>query len=175
MSGAFGDAWGASRQQSPYKSVEWYTPAWVFDALGLTFDLDPASPHDAETAVPAARKYTRFDDGLAKAWQGCVWLNPPYGRDTPFWVRRMIDHGNGILLVFSRTAASWFQEAMSAADATLFLSGRIDFVPGKENAHKRSRCGAGTALLAFGQECAAALARLADRGVLVNQAREVTA
>jgi DNA primase len=49
MSGMFGEA-----RQSKQKSVEWYTPAWVFDALGLQFDLDPASPHDFETAVPAA-------------------------------------------------------------------------------------------------------------------------
>lgn len=161
MSGMFGEA-----RESKQKSVEWYTPAWVFDALGLQFDLDPASPHDFETAVPATTKFTVFDDGLKKAWFGRVFLNPPYGKETGFWIRRMIDHGNGIALVFSRTDASWFQDAMRSSTAVLFVGGRIEFIPGRENRHKKSRCGAGTALFAFGTECAQALAKLADKGVM---------
>lgn len=73
MSGMIGE----KRKQSMHKSVEWYTPAWIFKLLGLTFDLDPASPHDMESAVPAATKYTVFDDGLKKPWFGRVWMNPP--------------------------------------------------------------------------------------------------
>lgn len=164
MSGMFGE----QREAPTHKSVEWYTPAWVFDALGLTFDLDPASPHDMETAVPAATKYTVFDDGLKKPWFGRVWMNPPYGPQTGMWVRRMAAHGNGIALVFSRTDASWFQEAMRSATAVLFLAGRVEFVPGLENQHKKSRCGAGTALLAFGVDCANALRNMGDRGVFIE-------
>lgn len=164
MSGVFGE--GVSRSSS--KSAEWYTPKWVFEELGLDFDLDPSSPHDMESMVPARNKYTIFDDGLSKQWFGRVWLNPPYGRETPFWIRRMISHGYGIALVFSRTDASWFQEAMRSADAILFLSGRIEFIPGKENAHKKSRCGAGTAMFAFGDSNVAALKKLSDRGFYVG-------
>lgn len=160
MSGMFGEA----RAVPAHKSVEWYTPAWVFDALGLTFDLDPASPHDHETAVPAATKYTVFDDGLKKPWFGRVWMNPPYGPSTGMWVKRMAQHGNGIALVFSRTDASWCQEAMRSADAMLFVSGRVEFVPGNENKHKKARCGAGTVLFAWGDECAQALRRLSSKG-----------
>lgn len=154
--------------KNTHKSVEWYTPAWVFEALGLEFDLDPSSPHDMETAVPAGWKYTVFDDGLSKKWFGRVWLNPPYGKDTPFWIRRMIDHGNGIALVFSRTDAGWCQEAMKACTAMLFIAGRIDFVPGKENEHKKSRSGAGTVMFAFGRDCAHALKRMSDRGIYME-------
>lgn len=164
MSGMFGEG----RTAPAHKSVEWYTPAWVFAELGLTFDLDPASPHDMDTAVPAVTKYTVFDDGLKQMWFGRVWINPPYGPDTGMWVRRMVQHGNGIALVFSRTDASWFQEAMNAATAILFVSGRIEFVPGRENQHKKSRCGAGTALFAFGDDCANALRRMSDRGVFIE-------
>lgn len=155
-------------QRSKHKSVEWYTPKWVFDALAIDFDLDPASPHDMESMVPAKTKYTVFDDGLSKEWFGRVWLNPPYGRDTPFWIRRMIDHGNGIALVFSRTDASWCQEAMRGSTAMLFMSGRIEFIPGLENQHKKARCGAGTVLFAFGEESAIALKRLSDRGIYLE-------
>ncbi|WP_299202536.1 DNA N-6-adenine-methyltransferase [uncultured Amphritea sp.] len=164
MSGVIGEGYNSAGK----KSVEWYTPAWVFDLLGLRFDLDPASPHDHESFVPADRTYTIFDDGLSKEWEGRVWLNPPYGRDTPFWMNRMIDHNNGIALCFSRTDAKWFQDAMKAATATLLMSGRIDFVPGNENKHKKSRSGAGTAIFAFGVDNARALQRMSDRGIFVS-------
>ena len=164
MSGLFGE----NIVRSAYKSVEWYTPEWVFQALDLTFDLDPASPHDMETAVPALTKYTLFDNGLKKPWFGRVWLNPPYGPDTGTWIRRMAQHANGIALVFSRTDASWCQEAMRSAQAMLFVGGRIEFIPGKENAHKKSRCGAGTVLFAWGEDCVNALRKLVDRGVFIS-------
>ncbi len=157
----FGDV----KPHSGHKSVEWYTPKWVFDELSVEFDLDPASPHDHETFVPAKTKYTVFDDGLSKPWFGRVWLNPPYGRDTGYWMSRMADHGCGIALVFSRTDALWFQESMKRCTAMLFLSGRVAFVPGHENKHKRSRSGAGTALFAYDDDSAIALRRLSDKGV----------
>lgn len=164
MSGMFGEA----RAVPKHKSVEWYTPRWVFDELGLTFDLDPASPHDMETAVPAETKYTVFDDGLKLPWFGRVWMNPPYGPDTGMWVKRMAQHGNGIALVFSRTDAGWCQEAMKSATAMLFVAGRVEFVPGIENEHKKSRCGAGTVMFAWGEECARALSKLCDRGFYIR-------
>lgn len=162
---------GAARTRPADKSVEWYTPAWIFEKLGMTFDVDPASPHDMESAVPARTKYTVFDDGLSQQWRGSVWLNPPYGRSTPFWMSRFIAHANGIALVFSRTDALWCQDALRTADAALFVSGRIEFIPGKENQHKRSRAGAGTVMFAYGDACATALERLADRGVYLRRAR----
>lgn len=160
MSGMFSIATGIDK----HKSVEWYTPKWVFEELDLTFDLDPASPHDHETFVPAVRKLTVFDDGLSQDWSGRVWLNPPYGKATPFWMSRMNAHGNGVALVFSRTDTSWWQESLRGCDAALFVAGRINFVPGHENKHKRSRAGAGTVLFAWGADCAAALQKLSARG-----------
>lgn len=163
--------WGAMRTKPRHKSVEWYTPAWIFESLGLEFDLDPCSPYDMPCAVPARAKLTVFDDGLKQPWSGRVWMNPPYGRSTPFWMSRFIAHANGIALVFSRTDATWCQEALRSCDAFLFVAGRIEFVPGKENQHKRSRAGAGTVMFAYGDECANALERLADRGVFLRRAR----
>ena len=151
------------------KSVEWYTPSWIFEDLDLTFDLDPASPHDFETPVPAIKKYTIFDDGLKKPWAGRVWLNPPYGKETGVWIDRMIDHGDGIVLVFSRTDAKWCQRAMKNAGAILFMSGRISFIPGHENAHKKYSAGAGTVLFAFGDQCVKALEKMSEKGVLIKR------
>lgn len=87
---------------------EYYTPAWIFDALRVTFDLDVASPPGG-SFVPCHRYYTKDDDGLKSPWNGLVWMNPPYSQATP-WFRRFVEHGNGIaLLPFSR--ARWFQDA----------------------------------------------------------------
>jgi len=164
MSGLFGE----DIKRDKHKSVEWYTPGWVFDELGIHFDLDPASPADMETAVPARIKYTMFDNGLLKPWIGSVWLNPPYGRSTPTWMGRFIEHGNGIAMTFSRTDTEWCHKAMRAATAFLFLRGRIDFVPGKENEHKRSRAGAGTVMFAMGDRCAVALSNMKHRGFYIR-------
>lgn len=163
MSGMIGVRESAPKR----KSVEWYTPGWIFERLGIEFDTDPSSPHDYQTPVPARIKYTIFDDGLSKPWHGRVWMNPPYGPDTGFWMRRLISHGQGVALVFSRTDAAWFQEALAAADATLLIAGRIEFIPGHENRHKKGRSGAGSAMFAFGNECAIAMAKLADLGVFI--------
>ena len=154
-------------KKSTHKSVEWYTPAWIFDELDIEFDLDPCSPYDMESNVPAREKFTLFDNGLSKEWSGRVWLNPPYGRETPIWVDRFINHGNGIALLFSRTDAKWCQKCMSKATAILFIGGRIEFVPGKENNHKKSRSGAGTIMFAFGPDCVEALERMKHHGFFV--------
>ena len=39
-----------SRLFAAYAALDsdaWYTPPWIFDGLGLTFDLDVAAPADA--------------------------------------------------------------------------------------------------------------------------------
>ena len=76
---------------------ERYTPRWVFDGLGLTFDLDPAAPIERHDHVPARARYTRLEDGLAHPWHGLVWLNPPFSQSTP-WADRFRQHGNGVFL-----------------------------------------------------------------------------
>ena len=68
---------------------EHYTPSWVFDALGLTFDLDVASSDSPYVVVPTIKRYTIKDDGLNKPWQGLVWMNPPFSGVTP-WVDKWI-------------------------------------------------------------------------------------
>jgi len=155
---------GASNKN---KSIEWYTPRWIFDELAIDFDLDPCSPYDMLTPVPARRKLTLYDDGLMHEWSGKVWLNPPYCKQTPIWMKKMENHHNGIALVFSRTDSKWFQSCLQSASATLFLAGRIKFVPGTENQHKKSTAGAGSAFFAWGDDCKSALKNLAHRGFFI--------
>lgn len=126
-------------------TVEWYTPASLFDRLGAQFDLDPAGA-DADR-VPASRKFDRADDGLSRTWAGHVWLNPPYGPAGVAFIDRMIAHGDGLLLLPSRTETAVYQRALGAATVTCFLRERLWFTRGDGF---RGRSSFGSTLFAFG-------------------------
>jgi hypothetical protein len=99
---------GASADDSPVIGDERYTPAWVFEALGLRFDLDVAAPVDeTHRVVPAERYLTIHDDGLSVPWDGLVWMNPPYSNASA-WMRRLKDHPDWVCLVIvsSNTVAT---------------------------------------------------------------------
>lgn len=47
--------------------------------------------------------YNKEQDGLKQKWEGRVWLNPPYSRPTiEHFITRMVEHNNGIALLFNR-------------------------------------------------------------------------
>lgn len=145
--------WGDSR--------EWMTPPELFDALGIRFDIDVASPMAGPNpAVPADRFYTPRENGLMQTWTGRIWCNPPYGPPGVAFVDRMIFHRNGMLLLPSRTETRAYQRAAAAADAVCFLRDRLWFT--RADGH-RGRASFGSTLFAFGAECADALRR-ADLG-----------
>ena len=83
--------------QTEFTNDDWYTPKWIFDTLGLTFDIDVASPPGGVPWIPARSRFTIADDGLAQPWNGLVWMNPPFSKLSP-WVHKFLDHGNGIAL-----------------------------------------------------------------------------
>jgi hypothetical protein len=95
------------------ESDERYTPAWVFDHMGLTFDLDPCSPVGGGDFVPARRKLTANDDGLAHEWEGMVWVNPPFSNAAAF-ADRFIAHGNGVFLG-PVANGRWAQDMLAAS------------------------------------------------------------
>ena len=143
--------------ESRPETVEWYTPPYIFEALGLRFDMDVCSPgRDIVPWVPADVVLTKAEDGLVMPWHGTVWMNPPYGGETPKWIRKLSEHGDGIALVFSRTDTNWFHDFAAIADAICFIKGRVYFVSGKTGVPAgRSACG--SMLLAFGGKATAAL------------------
>lgn len=139
-------------------AVEWYTPPFVFGALGLTFDLDPCAPDPPPHWIPAKRFYHPADDGLLQPWFGRVWLNPPYDERAQVWLEKLAGHGNGIALVFARTDTRWFHFLVPTATGICFVKGRIAFV----NQHAiaiGSGCGSPSMLIAFGDENWQALRR----------------
>lgn len=97
------------------------------------FDLDVAA--NAENAK-APRWYGLEADGLAQAWRGRVWCNPPYSDIRP-WVQKAWDEQSSttsivMLLPANRTEQSWWQDLVEPAlrDGRLrcyFLKGRRRF------------------------------------------------
>lgn len=144
---------------------EWLTPPELVNRLG-PFDLDPCAPIVRPWAT-ARRHLTAHDNGLACAWWGRVWLNPPYGRETGEWLRRLADHGDGVALIFARTETEAFFDAVwPRADAVLFLRGRLHFhhVDGTRAAFNG---GAPSVLIAYGAKNVESLRQNADLGAFV--------
>lgn len=111
-------------------SDHWYTPPWVFDGMGITFDLDVAAPSGGVPWVPARRFYTVADDGLTEPWEGVVWCNPPYSAPTA-WCRRWARHEpGGCLLIRADLSTSGPFAAVSAAHAIYVPPKRLQFVSG---------------------------------------------
>lgn len=129
-------------------TVEWYTPKSLFDALGATFDLDPAGTRSPLACVPARRILTTEDDGLAQEWSGHVWLNPPYGPAGIVFIARMIGHGDGLMLLPSRTETAVYQRALYAATAICLLRDRLWFV---RDDGATGRSSFGSTLFGFGE------------------------
>ena len=102
-------------------SDDCYTPRWVFDAMGLEFDLDVASPPGGPWHVPAKRWYTAEDDGLTQPWDGLVWCNPPYSGLRP-WVDRWASHDRGVLLATYAPEMYATPVMFGAADVVAFVS-----------------------------------------------------
>ena len=147
------------------ESDEWYTPAYIFEALGETFDLDVAAPPEGPRHVPV-RHYFSPDchDGLTAMWKGFVWMNPPFGHQSTKqkWLARFFDHGSGIALLPDRTSAPWWQEFAPKASAVLFVSPRVKFE--RPDGSIGEQPGTGTTLMAAGERGKVALLRASSLG-----------
>lgn len=158
---------GFTHESQKNESVDWYTPPWIFEKMGVKFDLDPCHPVQSIPWIPVEHRYTIVDNGLTSEWFGRVWLNPPYGKNTPVWLQKMDKHRNGIALVFARTDCGWFHNSVTKADAILFLKGRIKFVDGL-GATGGGGAGNGSMLVAWGEDNVQVLQNMAELGFLVR-------
>ena len=168
-----------SAWESAGQSDERYTPAWVFDALGETFDLDVAAPPSGRGYVPCFHRY-QFGS-LERSWRlggdvkerrdkgrPFIWMNPPFGGRNGLvpWLDKFFEHGNGIALTPDRTSAPWWQDAARRADAVFFFRGKIKFERPDGSVGKHP--GHGTTLFAAGKRAEIALSRLKpEMGILL--------
>ncbi len=161
---------GIGGHHRAYKGAndEWLTPPEIIKALG-EFDLDPCSPV-VRPWDTAKWHWTKKDDGLGNPWpvSARIWINPPYGPETKFWLKKLADHGNGIALIFARTDVEAFhRHVFERAQACLFLEGRLSFydVNGKKAKHNS---GGPSVLVAYGMENVVALRNCGLKGYFVN-------
>jgi hypothetical protein len=151
----------AVHEQSVGATDEWYTPPYVFEAMGVRFDLDVASPGREKTPwVPADRILT--GGSLATVWFGFIWMNAPFGGRNGLapWLDKFVKHRNGVALTPDRTSAPWWQTYAPQMEMILFVDGKIKFIGAD------GRLGAspaqGTCLMGIGAWAAEAL-RNAER------------
>lgn len=140
----------ALHEQCVGATDEWYTPPYVFEAMGWpVFDFDVAAAKGANW-IRATGYF--FENSLEQQWKGFIWMNPPFGGRNAIdpWLAKFETHGNGIALVPDRTSAPWFQRYAPKMDGLLFVSPKIQFIdaagrPGKSPAQ-------GTCLMAKGPQ-----------------------
>ena len=153
--------------EQPGQTDEWYTPRYIFDALGCEFDLDVAHPGiDKVNWIPARHFLT--SKSLQTPWRGFIYMNPPFGPRNGIepWLERFVEHGNGIALTPDRTSAPWWQRWACRMDLILFVSPKIRFigVDGKPGVSPAQ----GTCLMGLGKQACSALHRAAPiLGVLM--------
>ena len=162
-----------SEWEVPGKSDDWFTPEYVFDAMGVEFDADVA-------AAPWGRGYLHCgiklnESGLTWNWHPnwFVWMNPPFGKRNGIlpWLEKFAAHGNGVALMPDRTSAPWFQWISKRVDRILFVSPKIKFE--RPDGTIGVSPGSGTALMSIGTKGGAALinAHVAGLGILVRPER----
>jgi phage N-6-adenine-methyltransferase len=153
---------------------EWCTPKQYVDAARAVLggiDLDPATSLFAQSRVRAAKFFTIDDDGLRQAWQGRVWINPPYGQRIADFVSKLVrevKNGNvkaAIMLTHNNTDTQWFQKAASACTAICFNRGRILFEQSDGRVGGARR---GQAFFYFGTDVAAFRKVFSELGVIVT-------
>ena len=151
---------------------DWLTPLALLQRLG-TFDLDPCGCIGMPWRTATTTYFLPEHNGLVEPWDGRVFCNPPYGPNVGDWARRMAAHGNGIMLIFLRTdTATWQQDILPFADATLLLDGRVHFY---RPSGERGKSGtAPSALLAYGLNNVDALRQSGIAGALYPKAEMLT-
>lgn len=157
----------AEHEPSIGASDEWYTPPSIFVALGETYDLDPCSP-GPDHWVPALKVYTKEDDGLAKPWNGFVFMNPPFGGRNGHvpWLKKFLHHGNGIAIVRAYTSAAWFHDwVVPHVNTLVFPRGKTQFI--RQDGSVGKSPGHGIALLGLGKRAETAL-RCSELGMFIK-------
>lgn len=105
--------------------MSWTTPKHVYEELDreFHFTLDPC---------PVGGVAALGQDGLLMSWAGeTVFMNPPYGRELPLWIRKAYSESQRgatvVALIPSRTDTAWWHDFCMRADEIRFIRGRLKF------------------------------------------------
>lgn len=124
----------------------WLTPLNLIKDIGGEFYLDPCAFPNHRTAT---HLISLPDDGLATQWFGRVWCNPPYSDVEP-WLEKMLEHGNGVALVFARMGTKWAQRQIPKCYAVQFLKRRVKFLKADGSEGNQPSCD--SMLLYYGEQ-----------------------
>ena len=123
---------------------EWYTPLWVIEMVKRVIgeiELDPASHPVPQQWIGATKWYSKEQNGLQKAWEGTVFLNPPYGKtgnrsNQEIWSEKLIQETynmqipRAILLTKTVPGYKWWDNLFNGGwpGPCCITRGRIGFV-----------------------------------------------
>lgn len=118
-------------KQFESKGIEYETPDEIYlplnEEFGFTLD---AAASDTNTKVKE-NYFTKEIDGLKQAWNGVVWLNPPFGKGLDKWMEKCsIEKACGntvVALIPARTNTRWFHKFVIPHAEIRFVLGRPKF------------------------------------------------
>ncbi len=114
------------------KTDDWATPQYLFDEWNAKydFDLDAAASstnHKCDNWYGLDHPEESKRDGLAQAWTGITWVNPPYGRVLNQWVGHAAEQLSPVVMLLpARTDTRWFHSYCINQRIT-FIKGRVKF------------------------------------------------
>ena len=114
------------------KTDDWATPQYLFDEWNAKyqFDLDAAASstnHKCDNWYGLDHPEESRRDGLAQAWTGTTWVNPPYGRVLNQWVGHAAEQLSPVVMLLpARTDTRWFHSYCINQQIT-FIKGRVKF------------------------------------------------
>lgn len=123
---------------------DWNTPEEVLaparafagpDGIGL----DPCSNAQSIVRARVEWRLERGEDGLGRDWNGfgLVWVNPPYGDEIGWWMRKMDREAAHLVeilaLVPHRTDPEWYQQNVRRVAAKCEWAGRLQHPRGRKD------------------------------------------
>ena len=148
---------GGTEYWQTSKSVEWYTPKWIFETLNCEFDLDVCSPGKDKCYTPSKRHIVLPENGLISKWDGFVWMNPPFGKRNNAWFNKFAEHKNGIAIVpVNQLNTVKFNNIIKAIECISVIKGRVNFINGADQSNAAPT--QGMMLLGAGQKAKSILA-----------------
>ena len=107
--------------------LDWKTPEATYKVLDDEFNF---------TTDPCPSNPTR--DGLTMSWGPVNFVNPPYGRELPKWIKKGYEEWKKgktiVFLIPSRTDTRWWHDYCMKATEIRFIKGRLKFDNHKNSA-----------------------------------------
>lgn len=110
---------------------KWGTPQYLFDVLNAEFNFNTDVCAERYNAK-CEHFFSPEEDGLKQKWSGICFMNPPYSREIPKWVKKAVyecknNHVTVVCVLPARTDTKWMQELCCEADEIRLIKGRLHF------------------------------------------------